>query len=247
MFFHMGRCVYRVCTLYQVLRKILYGSTCRVSPENMFVYQYTKTLFRNPGILLVGHDIVQRAPLLREKFSRMVQEEAKSSLRPLAARGRWLEWWEPKKTEQADTPPKKYWLIIPEDWFQVLALFKANSKGQMPSGAFMKNLAKPTHSIYPPITDSTWYHGPLGQKKIQNGLRKTWRCFSLNEVSKLFTTLRKKTIQNPLATLAFLTFRFVFTHPPVHRRVVPCITCHILGGIVHRCTCHVRSLGFHFI
>lgn len=57
----------------------------------MFVYQYTKTLFHHPGILLVGHDIVQRAPLLREKFSRMVQEEAKSSLRPLAARGWWLD------------------------------------------------------------------------------------------------------------------------------------------------------------
>jgi len=52
---------------------------------------YTKTPFHDPGILLVGHDIVQSAPLFGEKFARMVQEETKSSLRPLAVLGWWLE------------------------------------------------------------------------------------------------------------------------------------------------------------
>ena len=132
MFFDMGRTAYvrMYILVYQILSKKCRAQLVKCHQKTCL---YTQTLFHNPGILLVGHDIVQRAPLLREKFSRMVQEEAKSSRRPLAALGWWLE-WEPK-TKQADhfqvhpTKQKINGLIVPEDCFQVLALFKANSKG----------------------------------------------------------------------------------------------------------------------
>ena len=72
-------CEYCIKTFQKKVRPNI--STCRLYIH----FFYNKTPFHNPGILLVGHDIVQRAPLLREQFSRMVQEKAKSSLRPLGA------------------------------------------------------------------------------------------------------------------------------------------------------------------
>ena len=121
---------FSVCVNSIVFSKNTVQLNWRLLPQT---FVYTKTPFHDPGILLVGHDIVQSAPLFGEKFARMVQEETKSSLRPLAVLGWWLEWWEPKNRQTTfrftQEKTKIYGLIIPEDCFQVLALFKANSKG----------------------------------------------------------------------------------------------------------------------